>query len=69
MMLMLLSGQKIQTIQLLDLKDVTMSKSHFTLKVSSIVKHTKPGRHLQDLKLRLMLPIEGYVFIPISKNI
>ena len=43
MMLMLLSGQRIQTIHLLDLKDTTMSKSQFTFKVLSKVKHTKPG--------------------------
>ena len=51
MMLMLLSGQRIQTIQLLDLKDMTMSKSQFTFKVSSKVKHTKPGRHLQRFEI------------------
>ena len=56
MMLMLLSGQRIQTIQLLDLKDMTMSKSQFTFKVSSKVKHTKPGRHLQDLKFKAYAP-------------
>ena len=56
MMLMLLSGQRIQTIQLLDLKDVTMSKSQFTFKVSTKVKHTKPGRHLQDLKFKAYAP-------------
>ena len=56
MMLMLLSGQRIQTIQLLDLKDMTVSKSQFTFKVSSKVKHTKPGRHLQDLKFTAYAP-------------
>ena len=56
MMLMLLSGQRTQTIQLLDLKDMTMSKSQFTFKVSSKVKHTKPGRHLQDLKFKAYAP-------------
>ena len=35
--MMLLSGQRIQTIQLLILKDMTMSKSQFTFKVSSKV--------------------------------
>ena len=56
MMLMLLSGQRIQTIQLLDLKDMTMSKSQFTFKVSSKVKQSKPGRHLQDLKFKAYAP-------------
>ena len=55
-MLMLLSGQRIQTIPLLDLKDMTMSKSQFTFKVSSKVKHTKPGRHSQDLKFKAYAP-------------
>lgn len=52
MMLMLLSGQRTQTIQLLNLKD----KSQFTFKVLSKVKHTKPGRHLQDLKFKAYAP-------------
>ena len=54
--MMLLSGQRIQTIQLLILKDMTMSKSQFTFKVSSKVKHTKPGRHLQGLKFKAYAP-------------
>ena len=48
MMLMLLSGQRIQTSQLL--------KSQFMFKVLSKVKHTKPGRHLQDLKFKAYAP-------------
>ena len=35
---------------------MTMSKSQFTFKVSSKVKHTKPGRHLQDLKFKAYAP-------------
>ena len=56
MMLMLLSGQRIQTIHLLDLKDMIVSKSQFMFKVSSKVKHTRPGRHLQDLKFKAYVP-------------
>ena len=56
MVTMLLLGQRIQTIQLLDLKDTTMSKTQFMCKGSSKVKRTKPGRHLQDLKFKADAP-------------
>lgn len=76
MMLMLLSGQRVQTIQLMDLKDMTMSKSQFTFmfKVSSKVKRTKPGRHSQDLKFKDYAPyrrlcIYTYLqkYLPVTK--
>ena len=68
-MLMLLSGQRIQTIQLLDFKDMTMSKSQFTFKVSVKLNTLTLGGIYKIWNLRLMLPIDGYVFIPISKTI
>ena len=56
MLLMLVSGQRIQTIQLLDIEHMTVHSSVIKFIISCKVKQTKPGRHLRDLSFKAYTP-------------
>ena len=46
---MLLSGQRIQTIHLLDIRYMTLTESSCSFSISKPVKQTRPGTHVHDL--------------------
>ena len=46
---MLLSGQWIQTIHLLDIRYMTLTESSCPFSISTPVKQTRPGTHVHDL--------------------
>ena len=48
-LLMLLSGQRIQTIHLLDIRYMTLTESSCSFSISKPVKQTRPGTHVNDL--------------------
>ena len=48
-LLMLLSGQRIQTIHLLDIRYMTLTESSCSFSISKPVKQTRPGTHVHDL--------------------
>ena len=48
-LLMLLSGQRIQTIHLLDITYMTLTESSCSFSFSKPVKQTRPGTHVHDL--------------------
>ena len=56
MLLMVLSGQRIQTIQMLSLEFMTLTKSTVMFKVHDKVKQTRPGKHLKDLLFKAYAP-------------
>ena len=51
MLLCLLSGQRVQTLQQICLKDCAVTDGVLRIKHSSILKTTKPGNHLDDIVL------------------
>lgn len=56
MLLMLVSGQRIQTIHLLDIENMVTHSSYFQFKITCKLKQTKPGRHIQDLCFKAYAP-------------
>lgn len=56
MLLMLVSGQRIQTIQLLNIEHMNVRSSVFEFTITDKVKQTKPGRHLNNLSFKAYAP-------------
>lgn len=56
MLLMLLSGQRIQTIQMLSIDYMHITNSCVKFKVHDKVKQTRPGCHVQDLSFKAYAP-------------
>lgn len=50
-LLAILSGQRQQTIHLLDIRNIEVSSSIVKISVGDTLKHTKPGKHLHELEL------------------
>ncbi len=49
MLLLLLSGQCRQTIHLIDIRNVVVSKNALTIRFGDVLKTTKPGHHISEL--------------------
>ena len=47
--MVILSGQRIQTIHLLDIKHMFIEDNRVVFQVKELVKRSKPGRHVNDL--------------------
>ena len=56
MLLTLLTGQRIQTIQLLNIDFMKITSSCVRFKVHDKVKQTRPGSHLKDLSFKAYAP-------------
>ncbi len=50
MILLLLSGQRCQTIHCLELKGINMNELHCKIMVPSLLKQSRPGYHLKPLE-------------------
>ena len=50
MILLLLSGQRCQTIHCLELKGINMNELHCKIMVPSLLKQSRPGYHLKPLQ-------------------
>ena len=56
LLLLLLSGQRGQTITLLDTRNMTLTKSSVTFRVGDPIKTTRPNRHIEELRFRAYAP-------------
>lgn len=56
MLLLLLSGQRCQTIHLLDVRNMTLTPSTATFSIGDLTKTTRPGHHVPDLVFRAYAP-------------
>ena len=56
MLLSLLTGQRCQTFHALKLSDIILTKNSIKIRVSSVLKHTRPGKHLNTLTLKAYAP-------------
>ena len=54
MLFSMLTGQRSQTLHLLSTKDMILSKNSVKFKVNTLLKHSRPGKHLD------LLVIKGY---------
>ena len=55
-LLALLTGQRCQTLHVLNVSDIMLSKNHVRIKVKELLKHTRPGKHLNLLTIRGYAP-------------
>ena len=56
MLLALLTGQRTQTLHLLKLSDLIVTKNCLKIKVTEVLKHTKPGKHLNLIVIKAYAP-------------
>ena len=56
MLMCLLTGQRIQTFHTLNLSDIMISKNNIKIKVSTLLKHSRPGKHLDLLIVKAFAP-------------
>ena len=56
MLLLLLSGPRLQTMKLLNIRDFSYTSSSFSFQISSKVKQTRPGTHLPSLTFKAYAP-------------
>lgn len=55
-LLLLLSGQRGQTIQLLDVRNMTLTFSKVTFRIGDLTKTSRPGCHTQELCFKAYAP-------------
>ncbi|XP_021365911.1 uncharacterized protein LOC110458506 [Mizuhopecten yessoensis] len=51
MLLALLTGQRCQTLHLIDIRNITVTESQVTIVIGDLLKQSKPGRHLPPIVL------------------
>ena len=56
MLLILLSGQRGQTVHLLDVRNMTLSQGYAKFTIGDKIKTTRPGRHVAELAFRAYAP-------------
>ena len=56
MLLLLLSGQRQQTIHLLDVRNMTLSGSSAKFRIGDVVKQSRPGTHVHELSFKGYAP-------------
>ena len=56
MLILLLSGHRCQSLQLLDLRNIRCSKHCLKVTFGDIIQHTRPGVHTAELKLPAYAP-------------
>ena len=49
MLLALLSSQRVQTLHLMDMKNLVLNKTQAVFKIRDLVKQTRPGTHINDI--------------------
>ena len=55
-LMLLLSGQRGQTVHLLDIRNMTLGAAAATFRLGDPVKATRPGQHIQELKFKAYAP-------------
>ena len=56
MLMALLTGQRAQTLHSIKLNDLIVSKNALKIKVSDLLKHSRPGKHLHLLTIKAYAP-------------
>ena len=57
-LLVILSGQRLQTIHLLHIDHMILQENKVIFQVKGLVKQSKPGRHIKDLEFEVYTPDE-----------
>ena len=67
MLLLLLSGQRQQTIYLLDVRNMSLSFSRASFRVGDLVKQSRPGHHVEELRFTGYAPDRRLCIITVLK--
>ena len=67
MLLLLLSGQRQQTIHLLDVRNMSLTYSRASFRIGDVVKQTRPGHHVAELVFRAYAPDRRLCVITVLK--
>ena len=68
MLLLLLAGQRGQTIHVLDVRNMDLSYSHACFRVGKLLKHTRPGTHIKELAFKAYAPDRRLCVITVLKE-
>ena len=67
-LLLLLAGQRGQTVHLYDVRNMTLSYSHVTFRLGDPVKQTVPGRHLGEVAYTAYAPNRRLCVVTVLKE-
>ena len=56
MLLALLTGQRCQTLHAITLDNLTLTKNHLKLRFRTLLKHSRPGKHLAEITIKGYAP-------------
>ena len=68
MLLLLLSGQRGQTIRLLNVQNMTLTYSRVSFRIGEPIKQTRPGRHIDELSFKAYAPDRRLCVITVLKH-
>ena len=67
MLILLLSGQRQQTVQYFDVRNMTLTYSKVSFRIGEKVKQTKVGRHVQEITFRAYAPDRRLCIVTVLK--
>ncbi len=68
MLLALLSGQRCQSLHLLDVRNMTLSFSAVSFQIGDVVKQTRPGKHTNELAFKGYAPDRRLCVVTVLKE-
>ena len=68
MLLLLLAGQRGQSIALLDVRNMTLTYSKATFRIGDLVKQTRPGKHVKELAYKAYAPDRRLCILTVLKE-
>ena len=68
MLMLLLSGQRGQSIHLLDVRNMTLTFSTATFRIADVLKTTKPGSHVQEIAFKAFAPDRRLCVVTVLKE-
>ena len=68
MLLALLTGQRCQTLHALNIEDMTVTDNHVKLRIKTLLKQSKPGKHLPELCIKGYAPDRRICLIKVLRE-
>ena len=68
MLLLLLSGQRTQSIHMLNLNNMQLSDSHLKFQIPKLIKTSKPGRHCGEVNFKAFAPDRRLCIVTVAKE-
>ena len=68
MLLTLLTGQRCQTVHAVNIHDMTLTDNHIKIRIKTLLKQSRPGHHLAELKIKGYAPDRRICLITVMKE-